>query len=204
MPTLRSIQVEVARYDGRYVVDVVLPALATAGFDAPVALRLEEPTLHHGSAETAAVLVEGPTLLLEAVLAGKAPRGDADRLRLSGRLADLRSLVRALRPPAPAQRGPSREVGAEATAPGARRKRDRVRTAEGRYIKGVVLDAPPDDGLPTPRRTAVLVDARAAPVDRLSFALQNLAAFLDVNLALAPDTGDDELVVITGRGLKRE
>ena len=217
MPTLRPLT-EVARYDARFVADVVAPALRAAGFAGDVVVAAVSE-----AAPPDAIVIHARAADLEALLAGrqKTELSALDKLRaqkhrapahetvtVRGRASALRALVRALRPVASAStssasRG-ARDIGAEAGVAPKRKARDRVRRAGGGYIKGRKSVAPPlgagagSKSALAPMATAraaanaggaVLSDTRAPPADRAAFAMQNLAAFVEAGLARAALTG---------------
>lgn len=205
MPTIPQLT-ELTRYDGRYFVDVVLPALRVAGFDAPVAVVLTAPSLEVGNVDEAAIVVETTGPGLDALCAGKlkldgSPTDAATRststpaLVVRGGAGALRQLLRAARPLSVMKKGVVREVGAEASALALRRKRDRVRTADGRYIKGTVAGGA-QRRVPSPMPAAFVAPPHTGGGDRLSFALQNVARFLDVGLARAADAPDDVMLAL--------
>lgn len=223
MPTLRPLT-EVTRSDGRFFVDAVVPALRAAGFAGPVALRLREPDFAFGDVAAAVLVVEGAQAELEHLLTGKQKKelsakdkltreGDVPTILVRAPASALRALVRAVRPAASTKRGPAREVAVEASAPAlqaARKKRDRVRTADGRYIKGSRPGGPAGPSArssttsvaPPPGR--VVGEARSGATDRVSFALQNLAAWIEAGLARAGDAGDDEVLTLVPGDVRRE
>jgi hypothetical protein len=221
VPTLRPLT-EVARYDGRFFVEVVVPALRQAGFQAPIAIELAEPGFSWGNLDEAALVLQGSQAALDALLAGKQKTrlSALDKLRqqrsgekgvesgagiaLRASASSLRELVRALRPDVEAKRGTSREVGAEASAPALRKRRDRVRTAEGRYIKGYRPDAEAETR--AERSTGArpeLAGAGSPPADRTTFALKNLARWVEAGLDHAADAGADEMLVLSPGGVQR-
>lgn len=223
MPTLRPLT-ELTRSDGRFFVDAIVPALRAAGFAEPVALRLREPELAFGDVHTAVLVVEGTQAELEHLLTGKqkmelsakdklARQADVSTLVVRAPASALRALVRAVRPAAGKQKTPAREVATEASArplPRAPRKRDRVRTVDGRYIKGSRPGAPAGPSAPSSMTTVapppgrVVGEARSGATDRVSFALQNLAAWVEGGLARATDAGDAEMLTLVPGDVRRE
>jgi hypothetical protein len=205
VPTLRPIP-ELARPDAKFFVEAVLPALAAAGYAGTVALVVTDGTTARAQPSDdrrceADVVIEGSAEDLEALLAGKLnkSRGALDRVTagatdgplVKGSPSSLRALVSAL---TPQQRVPltAKDIGDEMNAAMAT-KRDRMRTIDGRYIKGMRAtkeSAPPS----APVLGAVLGGPVTAPMDRAGIALQNLAAF--VNAGLLGVSDNDPLVVV--------
>ena len=207
MPTLRPLT-EVVRYDNRFVADAVVPALRALGFEGTVALAPDD----------ADVVITGTVADLDALFAGKqktelsaldklkaAKRTNHATLVIRGRASMLRALVRALSPRASAVKGASKEIGAEASAP-IKKKRDRVRTISGRYIKGARAGASTSSAstmAPALPAGAIGAEARA-PADRTGFALQNLMAFVDAGLQRAGDVDDNALLAVLPGEVRRE
>lgn len=194
MPTLRSLT-DVARYDGRFFVDAVVPALSSAGFTERMALLLSEPAFAFGEVDDAAVVIEGTDDDVNNLFAGKR----TSSLRVRGHASSLRALLLALRPQADTRKQGTRELGTEASAPALRKKRDRVRTADGRYIKGTREGATTTTKSAAPAAASTLLaPPKTAPTDRTSFALQNFAAWLDAGLRRVDASDDDFIVVEAG------
>lgn len=218
MPTLRPLT-DVARPDARFFVEILLPALAAAGYRGAVALIVSDG-IRHGDASTADIVVEGSAADLEALLAGRQKaelsvldklkaqkRGAQPAIAVRGRAAALRALVDALAPKHDKARANAREIGAEASALKGK-KRDRVRTIDGRYIKGLRSDGARDRAPPSaPVASSVVVGHKGAATDRTGFALQNLAAFVGAGLERAGrrdssdhDDDDDDAVLVLAPG----
>jgi hypothetical protein len=153
------------------------------------------------------VVLEASHAQIDALLAGKQKtelsaldklkahkRGPVESgVSIRGTAGVLRELARALRAPAPTSPPKTREIAAEASAPPLVKKRDRVRTADGRYIKGARRGAA--RAAPAPSLSS-LAPAAVASTDRVAFALQNLRAFLEAGLARAADASDDVLLTL--------
>lgn len=219
MPTLRPFT-DVARPDAKFFVDTILPALAAAGFGGVVALVVTDGARAERSAAAADddVVIEGTAADLAALLAGKTELSALDKLKaqkkgarstlaVRGKPAALRALVDALAPKLEKARATAREIGAEAGALPARKKRDRVRTIDGRYIKGMRSGGTKERAAPSaPVASSALGAPTSAPTDRTGFALQNLAAFVRAGLERAGfggATDDDTMLVIAPGEVRR-
>ena len=214
MPTLRPLT-DVARPDAKFFVDTILPALTAAGFGGVVALVLSDGAhaVAHGErahASNADVVIEGTAADLAALLAGKTELSALDKLKaqkkgvrstlaVRGKPAALRALVDALAPKHE-KRATAREIGAEAGAIKGK-KRDRVRTIDGRYIKGMRSGATKERAPPSaPVAASVLGAQTSAPTDRTGFALQNLATFVRAGLERAGGASDDDTMLVIAPG----
>ena len=192
--------------DASFFLDTLVPAVRAAGYAGVLALVVTDaPHLGYGEAATADVVVVGTAAELSALLAGKhktelSPldklkahkHGAGAPLAVQGRPAALRALVAALLPKREQTRASARDISAESDVVKAP-KRDRVRTASGRYIKGARASGPREGARALPPTTSSAARGCAA-VDRTSFAMHNLAAFVSAGLARAGSVHDDVLV----------
>ncbi len=192
MPTLRPL-IDVPRYDAAFFAGALVPAAAAAGYEGILAL----------APDAGDVVVVASDTELDALLAGKQKTelSALDKLKrqkttggedvsVRGTTAALRALVRALTPGAGPQRKAAREIGAESSSLPRGKRPDRVRRQGGGYIKGFL---PGHKSAPAAPAPGVVVDAgRAAPSDRVQFALGNLRGFIEAGLARAGALEDDD------------
>lgn len=115
----------------------------------------------------------------------------------------MRDLVRAARPSITTTTR-TRELGAEAAAPRLRKKRDLVRTPDGRYIKGFRPGGAVAKTSVGPQTNVVGESRAAAPADRVSFAVRNLAGWIEAGLARVSGAGDDEVIELSPGDVQRE
>ena len=229
MPAVRPLT-EVTRYDAKFFADIVVPALRAVGFEASIALAPDD----------ADVVIEASDTELDALLAGKqkSELSPLDRLKaekaartmgvelnfgvvVRGNAGDLRALVVALTPKAERARV-AKDIGAEAGSTPRAKRPDRVRRADGRYIKGrpsgrrsmssaQAAQAQAQAQAQTSAAAASVAAAQAAgvvdtsrkvPADRVDFALANLRGFVEAGLTrlakLGPVDEDDALTIKPG------
>jgi hypothetical protein len=201
---------EVAPLDGRFFVDEVLPALRAAGFTSSLGLTLSDDDFRADGGE---FFVETSLAGLESLLQGKAKTEEAPawRRKKSGApVLVVRAPKRVLQSLAAlaltTEKKPSaaREIAAEKDAGvRSRKKRDRVRSHEGRLIKGVVRGSPPPPLDEAPAAAAPVAAGTAAATDRVEFAVNNLARFARAVLARVEDAPDDTVITFADGEVSR-
>lgn len=207
MPSLRPLT-DVARTDAKFFADSVVPAIAAAGFDGSVALLVTDaPDACVGDVVGADVIVEGTQADIEALLAGKqktelnaldklkaAKRNDgaAAGVVVRGTRESLRAFLSAV---APRDKSASaaKEVASEKGIVPQAKVADTMRLPNGRIVKGRAggrrAQTAPAAAPSTPKASVVGAQKSGA-TDRISFAVQNVAGFINAGLARLEGEGE--------------
>lgn len=184
MPTLLSVK-EVLRFDGAFVVSSLLPYWHRHGARGVLALSLTGQATWRGVLDLdsgrvtdspATLQWTAPQSTFAALCQGKATPEALAAMQLQGAPASWQLLLAACRPMVRVG-GSARDIGSEGIA--RPKVRDFKRDAEGKAIKGVVLD---DNGRPP---AAPAEPSRAPPVDSGKTPAADPAAFAAANIAQA-------------------
>lgn len=185
MPTLLSVK-EVLRFDGAFVVSSLLPYWHRHGARGVLALELTSPgatwrgvlDLDTGRLGDAPPTMTWtlPQATFAALCQGKALPDATAAMQVSGPSTSWQLLLAACRPTMRAA-GATRDVGSEGVV--RVKARDYKRDAEGKAIKGVVLDANGLPPAPPAEPARVPVDSgKTVAADPAAFAAANIAALL--------------------------